>query len=226
MIVQSMNINEILRQVESDIHSSQFRNKHDSMLRLFVKTMRLRQDYPVTMNMHWTHPVSKNRWILSMRAYTPRQKRDPHWLMYCYFDLANGKYVIAPTVSTKHHQVWALHPPHFFKRYRERILENSTMTPMQVIETFLERNDSMVQQPDRIGGYNRYAFMSTEKRDFSGKIHDGNIFGQCFDTLAYGRVFVIKTVVSDSMLFRSQRKIFEEMNEKLEIMRDDHYFTK
>lgn len=226
MIVQSMSINEILKQVEEDIVSSQFQNKHDSMIRFFTKATRYRQDYPITMSVHWTHPKSKNRWILSMRAYTQSQKRDPHWLSYCYFDLANGKYVLAPTVTLRRQQVWALHPPHFFKRYRERILKDETMTPMRVIETFLERNDSMAQRSDWMSSRNKLSFMSNEKRDFSGKIHDGNIFGQYFDTLGYGRIFVIKTVVSDDMLFRSQRQLFDELNEKLEIMRGDNYFIK
>ena len=215
---QDLSLGETIAVAKKDYFDKAFDNKYSALKKEFLKTMRYRQNYPLRMQVSWTHPTSKNNWIISLRAYNKSQKKTGNLRLAIGFTFRRkeGRYLLMPITANGTQGTWALMPPHFFKRYRQRILKEKDTTTLSVIETYLERNPALAASPtgSTFPGITDYS----KEKTFFAKIPDGTVFGT-YETLSQKTsVLIVKTIVRDDMLFENQHDEQDWLKEEVEFI--------
>ena len=98
--------------------------------------------------------------------------------------------------------------PHFFKRYRERVLQDDTLTSKEVLKTFFSRNLSItaVEMSESFSKtYQKYEKDGVPQ--YAGKMKDGS----CFMEHITPSICVVKTIITDDMLYESQEDVFGQL---------------
>lgn len=220
MITKNMSLREAVEQVRDDYLSNAIGNKFDGLKKQFAKAYRLRQDYPLCMHARWTHPASRNVWLLMVKAYNGDQKKNPRMTMACMYEGPGGKYLMLPAAGSNiRHSAWILFPPHFFKRYRQRILKNFDMPASDVVETYFRRNPALAicldqTFTDRLGLMHHYS----EEIDFVAKAPEGTVFGIFIQPSPGIIIQIAKTIVSEGMLFDDQHEQQDWLKEEIRYM--------
>ena len=104
----------------------------------------------------------------------------------------------------------SIYPPHFFKRYRERIVKDESISNEDIIRQYF-KNDwgfkGTVVNENFESVY--HCFENDNKNDnvsFVAATSQGYCFGE-----KQGNVNIIKTIISEDMLFENQKFIFNEL---------------
>lgn len=104
----------------------------------------------------------------------------------------------------------SIYPPHFFKRYRERIVKDEFISNEVIIRQYF-KNDwgyiGAVVNEEFESVY--HCFENDNKNDkisFVAATSQGYCFGE-----KQGNVNIIKTIISENMLFENQKLIFHEL---------------
>ena len=101
-------------------------------------------------------------------------------------------------------------PPHFFSRYRERVLGGSDMSGPDLIKFFVNRIwrwTFMLLSDDRKKGVATMdEVLSQEKIDFMAYHPDGIMFGERTDN-----IYLFKTIVTFDMLYIDQEEIMSDL---------------
>lgn len=221
-----MTLAETIAQANGDLHSSQLRNKLDAFDRVFQKQTRMRVDYPLTEHIEWTHPVSRNRWIFQMKAYSKEQKKSPRRAMACSFERPSGRYLLLPIVMSGHYRdAWAILPPHLFKRFRQRVLKDDRMPTNEVILQYITRNATSaldIHNGLESGIVHRYG----ERSEFTGKVQDGTVFGDYWEPSPGRGIAVFKTIVTEGMLYDNQHEAQDWLLDELDFLMSQKVFAK
>ena len=149
----------------------------------------------------------KNRFFVSFTALKRGNWDKPYCHYYCIYARPEGLY--CAVVGMKEEYVY-IYPPHFFARYRERIIKSEDISPEDLIHLFMSRfwgNFSHVITPEDIEDISQWDQLSEEGAiDFVGTCPDGVIFGQ-----RTKNVVMNKTIISESMLFPNQVEFYERI---------------
>jgi len=222
MIIPSHSFLDAISEAKKDYESITFRHKELGIKKELDKRFRKRRDYPLMMNTIWTHPESKNKWLLTAMILNKAQHRNPKLLCAVMFERPSGKYVLMPTAPTGP-QTWMLFPPHFFKRYRERICGDENLSIMDVITRYFERNYVTGADMNNVTGGFHYNYGNLEdmKNDFVGKVSEGTVFGSYYKLSIYNTFIIMKTIVRNDMLFKEQHELYDWMEDDMKAFMDE-----
>ncbi len=202
MIVPAMTIQEIHKEVFED--RKNLRNKLDAYRKDFSKTVLRSSHYPLTKSYSYKTREKNNLFNIGFTALKRSDWKNPILNIYCIYSRPEGKYAVALAMDM---EIITIYPPHFFKRYRERIVKDESISNGDIIREYF-KNDwgftGAVVNEDFESVY--HCFENEDKNDkisFVAATTQGYCFGEM-----QGNVNIIKTILSEDMLFDNQKSIF------------------
>lgn len=205
MIVPSMNLQEISKEVLDDIRT--FGNKLTACGKDFKKIGLRSSRYPVIKTYECKSLQKKNQFIFILKALKRSHLHIPFVTAYTVYSRPEGRYAILPEIKNNRTMVY---PPHFFKRYRERILKDESLSNEAVIQEFFKNHwgslGTLVNK-DFEAIYNIFEKDNEgNKLSFVGIHTQGYFFGE-----KQSKVDIIKTIVPEDMLFENQLSTFARL---------------
>ncbi len=201
MIVSSMALIEIHNELFKDLATltNKIMNCHKEFRRRVLKASR----YPFSYSYECYSRLNKNRFILTFIAMKRSDYHNPTIGVRCLYNRAEGLYA---AVISMENGTTTIFPPHFFKRYRERIVKDFSASSDDIIKryfsgiwgfTFTVLNNDIRSlyhgfEDEMQGGGERFVCAMT----------DGYCFGE-----RYGKIHLMKTIISEEMLFESQKEV-------------------
>lgn len=212
MIVPSMTYEEIVKAFRKDIEASE--NKIDGLADSFssLTLKRSRNAFPFSKTYEYV-TRQNNLMFFTFMATKRSDWKDPHLSIAGAFHTDEGIYgIYVGLISTGKTvtQGSYIFTPHFFKRYRERVLKNQRLTTKEVLNIFFSRNLSVtsVEMSDTFSKtYKKY-----EKDGiplYAGKMKDGN----CFMEHVTPSICIVKTIIPDEMLYNNQDHAFGQLED-------------
>lgn len=189
--------------------------------RLVLKSTR----YPVIKTYEFITKDRKNKYYVTFRAKKRSQRRKPIIGYYSVFTRPEGKYAVSPSMDW---QDITIYPPHFFKRFRERIVKDETISNTNLIKLYF-KNDwgfkgTIVDHNFEEVYYSFEDISPDNKVSFVAAINQGYCFGEF-----QGKVSILKTIISEDMLFEKQKKILlglkREFDEEMRARYSDILYT-
>lgn len=163
--------------------------------------------------------VKKNLFIITYTAMKRSGRKDPMVAVYGLYNRPEGIY--AATLSLKEDRT-TIYPPHFFKRYRERIENDLVSSNKDIIKRYFATD----------WGY-AFAIVNEEMKEvyhsFENKSMDDKVGFVCVNSAGYcfgeaqGDIFIMKTIVSENMLFDSQKEIFSDLRKDFIRLNEEIY---
>lgn len=207
MIVDSMTLQEIHRELHEDFSNTV--GTLDNRLRKFGSVVLKNSRYPIRRHYECKSIEKRNRFWVMLTAIKRSEWKDPVIDYYCVFDRPEGLFcaVLDPRGGNTF-----VFPPHFFSRYRERVLGGSNMSGPDLIKYFVNRIwmwSFLFLSEDRQKGIATVdEVLTREKVDFMAYHPDGVMFGERTEN-----VYLIKTIVTCDMLFQDQKELLDELFE-------------
>lgn len=217
MIVKSMTVKEIHDEFLEDVKS--LKNKVDEYRKVFRKMVLRGSRYPMTRSFDFMTREKKNKFVIGFTALKRSDSEKPILYFYGTYSRSEGKYAVALSLDMDEISIY---PPHFFMRYRERIVKDELIS-----------NDELIRQYFR----NDWGFMgATVNKDYESVFHcfeneDENeklsfvaatTQGFCFGE-KQGAVNIVKTIITESMLFENQRPLFSDLSQQFNQANNSRY---
>lgn len=210
MIVDSMTLREIHKELHDDLQN--LGGTLDNRLQKFRTVVLKSSRYPVRRRYECKSIVRKNRFFVMLTACKRGEWKDPNLEFYCIFDRPEGLYCALLDASGENTFVF---PPHFFARYRERVIGGSGLSGLDMIHHFIGRvwglTLTFIPDENQKGFASWDELFKEERVDIMGVCPDGVLFGERKE-----EVYLIKTIVTENMLFESQLDQYEDLY--------DHYY--
>lgn len=217
MIVPSMSVQEIYKEVFDDIKNLQ--TKLDECRNDFRKTVLKNNRYPLTKSYDCKTRERKNLFIVEFTAMKRSDWKKPILSIYGIYSRPEGKYAVVPTPEMN---IISIHPPHFFKRYRERIIKDESISNENIIRLYFKKDWGFmgaVVNEDFESVY--HCFEQNKENDrvsFVAATSQGYCFGE-----KQGNINIIKTIISEEMLFEDQKKVFRELKTAFKAYNKERY---
>ncbi len=212
MIVPTMNLEEIFREFTDDLKT--LRNgKINYCLLDFRRVVLHTNRYPVR-KAYECKTKHRNEIIMTLTANKRSDWKKPIENIYGTYMRDEGIYAVAG-VDADADGKKIVYPPHYFKRYRERILKSDSIMPREVIRQHFLNETSIL-------ALNFNDAFKLVYEDFEGPVkHDDEVNfccvsnnGYCFGKLEVGgRVAILTTVISEEMLFENQKPVFSRLRD-------------
>ena len=212
MIVPTMTLEEIARQYMGDFPN--FIAKRRSLQPKFETLVKRSSRYPVTAQYEYISHTNKNRYFFCYSAFKHGDWKAPHCNVVGVFEGEGGKYAV---VSANKKQAVIIFTPHFFARYRERILGGEDIHGDDLIKRFFKRNQRFVkaEMDERFArAYRKYE--NDESVSYAARVNEGNVFLKIY----CGYIVLCKTILSDEMLRDEQVEAFGELKAQYEELKD------
>ena len=217
MIVPSMTVQEIHNEIFEDMKN--LKVKLEDYRKNFKKTVLKSSRYPLTKSYDFVTKEKQNLFIVDFTALKRSNWKKPIISIFAIYSRPEGKYAVAPSVDMK---ITTLYPPHFFKRFRERIIKDESISNEDLIRHYF-KNDwgfmGAVVNKDFESVY--HCFENDNKDDvvsFVGVTSQGYCFGE-----KQGNVNIIKTIISEQMLFENQKPLFQDLKNSFKLANKDRY---
>ena len=205
MIVDSMTLQEIHRELHNDFSNTV--GTLDNRLRKFGSVVLKSSRYPVRRHYECKSIEKRNRFWVMLTAIKRGEWNDPVIDYYCVYDRHEGLY--CAVLNPKGGNTFVF-PPHFFSRYRERVLGGSDMSGPDLIKFFVNRiwrwTFILLSDDRKKGVATMDEVLSQEKIDFMSYHPDGIMFGERTDN-----IYLFKTIVTFDMLYRDQEEIMSDL---------------
>lgn len=207
MIVPLMTEKEIKSEVLKEIQ--ELDNTKERFSKDFRRLVLKSSKFPVT-KLYDCKTKKKNLFRLVYTA-TKRSRHDnPDLSIFCIYERKEGKYMVAYSCFDKKITIFS---PHFFQRYRERILKDESLPMLDVIDTYVRNNKalmSFVINPKLVAAYQCF-----EKNYSDEQINlvASTAGGFCFSE-EHGDVIIVKTIISKEMLTKAQKPFFLELEKE------------
>lgn len=220
MIVPSMTVQEIHKEAFEDFKN--LKSKLIEYKKEFEKTvLKGRRKYPLSKSFEIKTRERKNLFIVTYTALKRSDWKKPVFSVYCIYIRPEGNYAVSLSLDMK---IISIHPPHFFKRYRERIVKDDFSSNEDIIRRYF-KNDwgfvGVVVNKDFESIY--YSFEDDNKNDkvsFVAATSQGYCFAE-----KQGDVNIIKTIISEEMLFENQKYIFSKLKDEFIKTNEERYGT-
>ena len=206
MIVPAMNLQEISKEVLEDART--FGNKLNTCGKDFRKIVLRSSHYPVIKTYECKSIKRKNLFIFIFKALKRGHLYTPFITAYTVYSRPEGRYAVVPGLTDKRATVY---PPHFFKRYRERILKDELLSNEAVIHEYFKnewgRLGTLVNKDfETLFRVFERDIESSNKISFVGINAQGYFFGE-----KQGTVDIIQTIVPEDLLFENQLATFARL---------------
>jgi hypothetical protein len=219
MIVPSMTVQEIHNEVFKDLKN--LRNKVDECKKDFKKAVLNRSRYPFTKSYDCKTREKRNQFFVDFTALKRSNWKNPILTVYGIYSRPEGKYGFTVTLERK---ALSLYPPHFFKRYRERIIKDESISEDVTIRQYFKNDWGFMRSV--VNENFESVYHCFENDDINDKVSFVAVTSQgyCFGE-KQGNVNIIKTIVSDSMLFENQKNLFNELKVAFKKFNEARYKT-
>jgi hypothetical protein len=217
MIVPSMTVKEIHDEIFRDLKD--LGDKVEDCKKNFERVVLKSSRYPVVKS-YKCQTVRKNILIITFTARKRSERRKPILGFYGIYSRIEGRYAVALTIGPE--KIISVYPPHFFKRYRERILKDDSISNEEVINTYFKNSWGFTATV--VNEQYESVYQSIEDTDVNDKVSfvaatsDGYCFGE-----KQGSINVIKTVISEEMLFENQKQIFSDLKKYFNEIKKEMY---
>lgn len=217
MIVPSMTVKEIHKEVFEDIKN--LKNKLDECRNDFKKWVLKSSHYPLTKSYDCKTREKKNLFIVDFTAIKRSSWKKPILSIYGIYSRPEGKYAVAPTIDMN---ISSIYPPHFFQRYRERIVKDESLSNEDIIRQYFKDDWGFVGavvNDDFESVY--HCFENDDENDkvnFVAAASAGYCFGE-----KQGNVNIIKTIISEEMLFENQKPLFAQLKNDFKKFNKERY---
>jgi len=210
MVVPKMTFEEIQNEIYKEISSviAKVLRFIDDYKKVVLKTSK----FPLIK--YYTFTTKNKNTYIAQYIYKKRGKwDDPRFSVHCIFPKAEGNYLIGLDLYSRSITIY---PPHFFRRYRERIVKDFDMSNDDLIKIFISNTKGSISTA--ITEDFKAIPLNTE----NGVLENDEIYnlvhvneqGFCFGEYI-GRNKIIKTMVSEEMLFDNQKELFKNMKIEL-----------
>lgn len=217
MIVPSMTFQEIHKEVFVDLKN--LHGKLDECRKDFRRIVLKGRNYPLSKSFDFITREKKNLFIVTFTALKRSDSKKPIMNIYSIYYRPEGNYAASLSVDMN---IVSIYPPHFFKRYRERIVKDDSFSNEDIIRLYF-KNDwgfmGAVVNKDFESVY--YCFEDdniNDKISFVAATSQGYCFGE-----KQGNVTIIKTIISEDMLFENQKLIFSKLKDDFNKANKDRY---
>lgn len=210
MIVPSMSLREIHNELKSDY--SNVVTKKDLFFKEFRRLVLKASNFPFTRTYECTTPIKKNLFVITFSAPSRRYENKPEYSAYVVYNTAKGKYLASLIIQQ---DIITIYSPHFFRRYRERILKDDLISNDEIIRNYIKKDRGFT------GGFVTKqvedCFKSFEEQhkeepvNFAGATLDGYCFG-----FKEGNNIIVRTIISPEMVKDDQRELFITMKKQFE----------
>lgn len=208
MIVSTMNIQEIHAELRKDLpdFSEALRHKYKPFGSVVLKSGK----YPVFRRYTITTKSRHNTFHVRLAAYRRSDWKHPAVTVYTIYSRPEGLHCVLLQPDGRQSIVF---PPHFFARYRERVVGNENLRSEDLIHHFVSRTCaiSFLLMPTQLQDslVRRGIFPSDEEVKFMAFCADGILFGK-----RMGPVVLVKTIITPSMLFDDQMEIYLSIRDR------------
>lgn len=214
MIVPSMTEEEIFKEITEDI--ADLDKQRERFTKEFRKLILKAVAFPV-MKLYKCKSIKKNSFVLVYSAEKRGQHNNPTVGVFCIYERKEGKYVAAYNLINNKIVIYS---PHFFLRYRERILKSPNMAMLDVIDGFLKGNWGLVSlliDDNLEAAYQCFeGHYNNEVVDFVAATAGGFCFGE-----NHGNISIVKTIVSKDMLREKQAKLYVELEKETNLYKQE-----
>lgn len=203
MIVDSMTLEEIHRELHADVENTGRTVAY--RIEKFKSVVLKSRVFPVKRHYECKSQEKKNRFFVQLTAFKRSEWKDPLMEYYCLYDRPEGIY--CATINYKMGLTFVF-PPHFFARYRERVVQDTAISNVDLIHLFISRVWSIFlvhfppEHADELFKWDEA--IKNDNLRIMGLCPDGIIFGERQDN-----VFIGKTIVTDNMLFEDQLDLYD-----------------
>jgi hypothetical protein len=215
MIVPSMTVQEIRKEVFEDMKSLQ--HKLNEFRTDFKKMVLKGNRYPLVKQYDCRTTAKQNLFIVSFTALKRSDWKKPILSIYSIFSRREGKYAVVPTLEQN---IISIFPPHFFTRYRERFAKDKTLSGEEVIRQYFENDWGFMGAV--VNADFESVYYSFERDDDNVSFVAATSQGYCFGE-KQGNVNIIKTIISEEMLFDSQKHVFSNLKNAFKVANKDRY---
>jgi hypothetical protein len=219
MIVPSMTVEEIHKEVFKDIENLQY--KLDDCKKDFGKAVLKVSRYPFTKSYDCKTREKKNLFIFNFMALKRGNWKNPILGINGIYSRPEGKYAFSITIEMN---LISIFPPHFFKRYRERILTDEAILEEDTIRLYFKNTWGFMASVVNENFESVYhCFEADDKNDkisFVAATSEGYCFGE-----KHGNVNIIKTIISEDMVYDNQKFLFHELKTAFNKFNKERYGT-
>lgn len=219
MIVPSMTIQEIHKELFEDIKN--LRSQLDDCRKDFKKVVLKANRYPLTKSYDCKTREKKNLFIVTLTAPKRSNWKKPILSIYSIYTRREGKYAVPLTLDMN---IASIYPPHFFKRYRERIVKDESISNEELIRLYFKKDWGFVGAVVNEHFESVYhCFENDDKNDkvsFVAATSQGYCFGE-----KQGNVNIIKTIISEDILFDNQKPLFSNLKNAFDEQIKERYGT-
>ena len=219
MIVPTMTLPEIHAELLKD--SEEIQSSLDHKIDIFGSAVLKSRRYPVERRYTITSKKRRNTFYANFSAYKRSHWKRPYFTLYCIYSRPEGLYC---AYLNRTYRRTIVFPPHFFSRYRERVIQDSCLSTEDLIHLFCSRTHliSFHMMPTELQKQMRSwnGYPKDEELQFVAVCPDGVLFGQ-----RTGDVTLAKTIVTPSMLYEDQLPLYNQLHERY-TLRIREYFCK
>ena len=202
MIVDSMTLEEIHKELQEDwdyaAKTSSYRAEAFRSVVLKSRTFPVRRSYECKTNRR------KNRFYIQFTAVKRSDHKNPFVGYYSIYERPEGQYC---AIVGRIEGFTVILPPHFFSRYRERVVRDNQISRTDLIHHFMQRDWGFHYASFPIDGREVFSdldeAMASEAVDLVGVCTSGLFFGE-----RCGDIHLIKTIVPGRMLFKNQYPLY------------------
>ena len=204
MIVPTMTLQEIHRELIEDVRN--LSNKLSHCYKDFRKKVLRGNRYPLIKS-YDCKTMNKNLFVVTFTAMKRSDWDSPILGIYGIYSRPEGNYAACLIIDK---DMISIHPPHFFRRYRERIVKDESISNENIIRRYFKDEwgfTGAVVNEDFESVY--HCFEDGDKDDrisFVAATSQGYCFGE-----KQGNVNIIKTIISEDMLFDNQKSLFSKL---------------
>lgn len=192
MIVESMTVNEIQIELSRDFDNCM--DKVEIECRKIRRTIIKSKKFPIHFEPVEYISPQRNRYLIFLEANSKKNAKYPIITTVALYNRPEGLYAASTSRLNGSIIKVNIYPPHFFQRYKERILcENATTK--EAIKFFFRNN-------------NKIAGNISENNDFRASCNEGFVFGT---TISY-TIDIFKTIISNNMLKGTQIDLSRDMS--------------
>ncbi len=205
MIVPAMTVQEIHRELFEDLQNLRTKLEYcrSDFRRAALKTNR----YPYSKSYDCRTNGKRNLFVATMTAFKRSGGKKPFANVVGIYVRPEGTY--AASLSPDINDV-SIYPPHFFKRYRERIVKDDSISNEDIIKRYFEKELGFIGVvADENFELVYHCFENDDKEDkisFVAASTEGYCFGE-----RQGNVNIVKTIMSEDMLFDNQKPLFAQL---------------
>jgi hypothetical protein len=119
-------------------------------------------------------------------------------------------------------KILSIYPPHFFKRYRERITKDESIPNEDMIRHYFKNDWGFLGALVNENFESVYHCFENDNENDKVSFVAATSQGYCFGE-KQGSVNIIKTIISEEMLFENQKSIFNELKRAFKEANKDRY---